>query len=473
MIHHTHRARRAAAAVLVAAPFGLTACLNRLEDNLLEPQQPGVISPEAVANAGAAGANALYVGALGAFQSWTGGGGNINRQNVWMYSDLLADVWKVTDTFSQRIDLDRRTVATNDAEVNGTYNTVQQSRGFYRDAINALRRSLPNEPVKQAEMFFLLGFTEMNMGEVYCNGIPLGETVNGEIRYTAGLTNAQVFQQAITHLDSAITLAAGTSAAAAHVRTAAAVAKGRALVDLGQFAQAAAAVAGVPTSFQYTLTYSQTTQSNAIWTANWNQTNARVAVGDSVTIANGVEVRIRNAIPFGSANDPRVPVTGSYKDVSKPGFDGQTPWVGANIWNTREAPIVIVSGIDARLIEAEAKLNDNDVQGATTTLNALRSTAQTLGAYRVAIMPSLATPAARDAAVDLLFREKAFWQFGRGTRLGDLRRLIRQYGRTEDDTFPEGGFHKTPFTFGNDVNLPVPDAEMTNPNFKGCLNRSA
>lgn len=268
MTHPTHRARRAAAAVLVAAPLGLAGCFSRLEENLLEPQQPGVISPEAVANAGAAGANALYVGALGAFQSWTGGGGNTNRQNVWMYSDLLADVWKVTDTFSQRIDLDRRTVATNDGEVNGTYSTVQRSRGFYRDAINALRQSLPNEPVKQAEMFFLLGFTEMNMGEVYCNGIPLGETVNGEIRYTEGLTNAQVFQQAIAHLDSAAALAAGTGTTAVHVRTAAAVAKGRALVDLGQLAQAAAAVASVPTGFQYTLTYSQTTQSNAIWTAN-------------------------------------------------------------------------------------------------------------------------------------------------------------------------------------------------------------
>ena len=77
------------------------------------------------------------------------------------------------------------------------------------------------------------------------------------------------------------------------------------------------------------------------------------------------------------------------------------------------------------------------------------------------------------AATDLFFREKAFWQFGRGQRLGDLRRLIRQYGRTEDNTFPEDGFHKTPFKFGDDVNMPVPDAEKTNPNFKGCIDRKA
>ena len=469
----THRARRIAAGLIALGPLGLTACLDDVQDQLLEPEQPGIITPEAVASAGPAGANALYVGALGAFQNWTGGGGNINSQNIWIYSDLLTDVWKVTDTFSQRIDMDRRVVQTNDAEVTGRYATVQQSRGFYRDAINALKANLPNEPDKQAEMFFTLGFTEMNMAEVFCNGIPLGETVNGEVRYTQPLTNAQVYQLAIAHFDSATALATGTSARATHIRNAAAVAKGRTLVDLGQWEAAATAVASVPTTYQYTLTFSQTSQSNAIWTANANASNARFAVGDSVTIANGVEVRIRNAIPFGSAGDPRVPVTGSFRDTRTTGFDGTTPWVGQLIWTARESPIVIASGIDARLIQAEARLRANDIAGMMSVLNGLRTATQTLGNFRVTAMPALPTPANQAAATDLFFREKAFWQFGRGTRLGDLRRLIRQYGRTEDNTFPEGGFHKTPFTFGNDVNLPVPDSEKTNPNFKGCLDRNA
>jgi hypothetical protein len=62
--------------------------------------------------------------------------------------------------------------------------------------------------------------------------------------------------------------------------------------------------------------------------------------------------------------------------------------------------------------------------------------------------------------------------FGRGQRLSDLRRLIRQYGRTQDQVFPTGAFHKGG-NFGADVKLPVPDAELTNPNFKGCLDRKA
>jgi len=478
MKHRASRARRAAVGLLALGPLAALAGCSGIEDDLLEPQQPGIITPEAITAAGAPGAQALYVGALGALQSWTGGGGNTNSQNLWIYADLMTDVWKVTDTFTQRIDMDRRQIATLDAEVTWAYNNAQQSRGRYREALNSLKALIPNEPEKQGEMYFAMGLEELTVSEDFCNGVPFGEVVNGVPTYSKPFTNAEGFQLAIAHLDSAIALT-GTgvkdAALAARVRSAATVAKARAQVDLGQFSAAAQTVAGVATSYQYTMTYSQATQDNTIWTVNVsNPSSARVAVGDSVTLANGVEVRVRNAIPFGSANDPRVPVTGSYKNVATTGFDGQTPWVGQKIWATRTAPIVLASGIDARLIEAEAKLNNGDVQGMMTALNALRAAPQTLGAFNVAAMPALATPATKDAATDLFFREKAFWQFGRGMRLGDLRRLIRQYGRTEDTTFPEGGFHKTPFTFGDDVNLPVPDQEKgPNQLFKGCLDRKA
>src|SRR5204862_3719333 len=106
-------------------------------------------------------------------------------------------------------------------------------------------------------------------------------------------------------------------------------------------------------------------------------------------------------------------------------------------------------------------------------LNALRTASQTIGTYKVPVMAALTTtPATKDAATTLFFREKAFWTFGRGQRLPDERRLIRQYGRTQDVVFPVGTFHKGD-TYKFDVNVPVPDAELTNPNFKGCLDRKA
>jgi hypothetical protein len=125
------------------------------------------------------------------------------------------------------------------------------------------------------------------------------------------------------------------------------------------------------------------------------------------------------------------------------------------------------------LIEAEAKLQ-TDVPGMMTILNALRASPQTLGPLSVPVMPALTTPATKDLAISLFFREKAFWQFGRGMRLGDLRRLIRQYARTEDTVFPTGKFHKAGgSSYGTDVNLPVTDNERQNPNFAGCLDRKA
>lgn len=466
--------RRAAVLLLALGPVALAGC--DVESKLLEPQQPGVIKPEDIASAGATGAQALYVGALGSLKNWTGGGGNTNNHNIWQYADLMTDVWKTSDTFSQRIDMDARRIQTNDAEVTGRYATATQARGFYRDAIRGLAELMPNEPEKQADMYFALGYTEMNMAEVFCNGIPLGETVNGEATYTEPYTNAKVFEIALTHFDSAITLASGGNALSVSVRNAAKAAKARTLVNLGRYADAAAVVADVPVTFQYTLTFSQPTQTNNMWTTNVSSAaTSRYVVGDSVQVVDGAKTVIRNAIPFGSANDPRVPVKGSFDPaVNKDrGFDGQTPWVSQLIWTTREAPIVLASGIDARLVEAEAKLQARDIAGMMTILNSLRTSKRTLGAFEVPAMAALATPASQEAATDLLFREKAFWQFARGMRLGDLRRLIRQYGRTEENVFPKGTFHRTYPEFGSDVNLPMPDSEKTNPAFTGCLDRKA
>jgi starch-binding outer membrane protein, SusD/RagB family len=356
------RTRRAAGVLLAAAPALLVAGCG-VEDELLEPQQPGVISPEDVAAAGATGAQALYIGALGSLKNWTGGGGGSNQENIWMYADLLTDVWKVSDTFIQRIDTDARRLQTNNSTVSSAYSTTTQSRAFYRDAIRALKSSLPNEPEKQGEMYFALGYTEMFMGEIFCNGIPLGETVDGEPQYTAPLTNQQVFAAALAHLDSAIALASGSNALAVSVRNAATVAKGRTLVNMGRFAEAATAVANVQTNYQYTLTFSQPTQSNAIWTLNATPTTARYAVGDSAELVAGAEVVVRNAIPFASAGDPRVPVSGNFKNSSRKSIDGLTNYVGQLIWTDRAHPIVLASWIDARLIQAEARLQANDIPG--------------------------------------------------------------------------------------------------------------
>jgi hypothetical protein len=455
-----YRARWAVAAGVFALPLFAAGCDPKKE--LLSPQQPGVISPGDIQSG--TGADALYVGAVGYLNTALNGSGNSNNESLWNWTGLFTDEFKSGDTFSQRNDDDRRALQDNDGVLTPIYRRVQQGRGHARTAINALLEFEPDQKSKIGEMYFVMGFLELSLGEYFCNGIPLGETVDGVPQYTAPLTDQVVIQTAIARFDTALTYVGSASdAQSKQVRNAVLVAKGRAQVDLGKFADAAATVAGVPTGFQYSFTYSPSTVDNEWWILG--PSVQRYSVGDSVDISGPV----LNAIPFASLNDPRVPIF----TTGRPGEDNQTIFVWTHVLEGRDDPTPVVSGIDARLIEAEAKLQAADYAGMMKILNDLRTNAQTIGTFEVPTMPALGTvPATKDDAINLFFREKALWQFGRGYRMDDLRRLVRQYQRAQDKVFPSGVFFKTG-NYGDEVAFPVVDDEKTNPNFKGCIDRNA
>ena len=438
-----------------------------LRESLLSPQQPGVIGPGSVTTP--TGAEALRIGAMGAFKAWVAGGG-ANFANLPMLSDLVTDVWASGDTQSQHNETDQRTVQSSNGVLAGAYSSVQQARGFALTAINALRQYVTPPPAASiGELYFAMGFAELQMSEVFCNGVPFGSMVDGVPTYTQPISNADGFRLAIARFDTALALVTGSDAASTAIRRVNSIAKARAQIDLGNYAAAATLVADVPTNYQYLLTFSLTTTSPELYILNGIQPS-RFVVGDSFAIVNGAPSVIRNALPFASANDPRVPVSGSTSNTRR-AFDGSTPWVGQTLYGQTD-PFPVLTGIDARLIEAEAKINANDFTGMLATLNALRTSPQTIGNKTIPAMPALTTvPTTKDAALTLYFREKAFWQFGRGFRLGDLRRQLRQYGRSQDNVFPVGTWFKGG-TYGRDVNLPMVDSELTNPNYKGCLDRN-
>lgn len=437
-----------------------------LKQDLLTPQQPGVIGPTSVASP--TGAEALRIGALGAFKTWVAGGG-VNFANLPMMSDLLTDIWASGDTQSQHNETDERTVQTSNGVLSSAYQAAQQARGYALTAIQALEQYKSPPPATEiGELYFAMGFAELQMSEDLCNGIPFGSMQNGVPAYTQPISDSEGLTLASARFDTALAMVTGTDATSIAIHRVNEIAKARAQIDLGNYAAAAALVADVPTNYQYLLTFSLTTTSPELYLLN-GVSASRFVVGDSFAIINGVPNVIKNALPFASANDPRIPVSGSTTN-SKKAFDGSTPWAGQLLYGQTD-PFPVLTGIDARLIEAEAKLNAGDYAGMFATLNTLRASSQTIGNKAIAAMPALTTqPTTKDAALTLFFREKAFWQFGRGFRLGDLRRLVRQYGRTQDAVFPTGNFFKGG-TYGTDVNLPVPDAELTNPNFHGCVDR--
>jgi len=79
------------------------------------------------------------------------------------------------------------------------------------------------------------------------------------------------------------------------------------------------------------------------------------------------------------------------------GSDGATNFRFTSLYG-QTTPLALVNGVDARLVEAEARLAANDIAGMVTILNALRATTLTIGTVTVtsAQLPPLATPATRD-----------------------------------------------------------------------------
>lgn len=464
MSNQMNRARSVILGGLAAVAF-LTGC-DRLKTELLAPQNPGLVDPSAVASPAAA--LALRVGAIGRYKQVQAG------ESIWQMGGTLADEYKNADFSEVRIAADKRIT---DPLISWNYGEVTRSRGYVRDAIRAMKAYTPDSSSLIGELYMELAFLEMTLADNYCNGIPLGHTENGIYTNGVPITAQQVYDSASAHLDSALMLSTGTDVGSVYVNRAARVFKGRVLTNQGKYATAATFVstASIPTTYQYDMTFSATSGSNGMWVLN--NSTARISVADSFDLIGGAQNVIKNALPFASANDPRVPVING--DLATPkvlAVDGVTkPFYLGLLYKGNFDPLVLASGIDARLIEAEAKLNAPDIPGMMAILNALRTATPrpAIGITSIAAMPAIATtPATQVDAVTLFFREKAFWTFGRGQRLPDLRRLIRQYNRTQDQVFPTG-IHFKGGTYGTDVNFPVPTVEQANPLFSACIDRKA
>ena len=101
--------------------------------------------------------------------------------------------------------------------------------------------------------------------------------------------------------------------------------------------------------------------------------------------------------------------------------------------------------------------------------------------YAAGSLAPLADPGTDVGRQNLLFRERAYWLFLTAHRIGDMRRMIRQYGRGAETVFPTGPYSSNGRTtiYGTDTSFPIPVEELNNPNvqqdpapnLKGCLNR--
>ena len=448
---HRHDSSRAtgrrlfAAGVLGAAALSLAACSI---DEILHVDDPDVASPGSVT--GPAALPVLRAGAFSEFQVTYGGNDGAASTEGWItLSGLFGDEFESTETFTDRLDIDKRSMRPENATMKDNYRDLHRARRAAEVAAEAYAEHDPGA-VGQSEVLSLAGFTYVMFGEYFCSGVPYSRQLpSGAPEFGEPTTTEETLDLAIERFQEALDIAVAADAdVAANV---ARVGLGRALLDKGLFAEAAAAVADVPTEFAYFIQYSLNSarQNNGIYDYVYNEQRWRVP-----------DAEAGEGLPYRSDDDPRVP----WEDPGEIGFDNESPIFYQAKYPDADEDIVLASGIEARLIEAEAALAAGDYATATTgtlaILNDLRADAG------IAALPSVAGAAAQQ---DQLFKERAYWLWLTGHRLGDMRRLVGQYGRAASTVFPSGGYHKGGDSYGTFTSFTIPLDEQNNPNYAGCL----
>jgi tetratricopeptide (TPR) repeat protein len=446
---HHGRGRR----FLPAALFGLLAATLLLGgcdlDTLLEAEDPFSVTPGTARDT--ANLTTLYAGSRSQFAlSYAG---QQNREGgIVMMSGLMSDELYSSDSFTSRWEVDTRTINYDGltAASDHSFIYLQRARAEALNAIDVFEGSPREGNDQHAELYNIAGYSVTLLAENFCSGIPLSRITESGVVFGEPLSTQELYELAIGYFDDAIAQPDG----GAYQQQIASVGKARALLDLGRFAEAAQVATQVPDGMEpFLIEYA----SGSFETPNavFNMINEERRF--SVALQEGTG---NPGLPFGSvaAGDPRIELDPD-PVIGNAGIDTYLQLK----YPSQSAPIPLATALEARLIEAEAALDMGASGAYLGILNDLRADVG-LGA--------LADPGTAAARVDQFFAERAYFLWLTGHRLSDLRRLIRQYGRTQDQVFPTG---VTPYglPYGTDVSMPVPFEEINNPNYTGCTDTGA
>lgn len=431
------------AATALVAFLAASACSS---EKILDVDDPDVATPASLEARSAL--PVVYAGAIGDFQvAFSGNTGSEGQINM---SGLFTDELLFAETFPTRLEVDKRQIQEQNSTMTQIMRDIQKARGSADFASSKFEAVLPTD-IRRAETMNIAGFAIVIMAENYCSGVPLSRLTDaGDVVLGDPRTTAQLLDDALAKFDSAIVIATAAGTAGTTQLNLARVGRGRALLNKADFAGAAAAVTAVPTSFVYNIFSSAGTnrQNNGVW--YWQRTSNRWTVSNREGI---------NGLAYISDADPRAPTS----NANKVGLDGATPIFFQEKYPLKESPTPLATGREARLIEAEAALRAGNTGSFINFVNLSRGA-----------LSALALPATAREQQDLLFKERAYTMWLTSHRLGDMRRLVRQYGRTQDQVFPTGAY-PAPIggTYGTDVNFIIPFDEKNNNKFTGCLDRNA
>jgi starch-binding outer membrane protein, SusD/RagB family len=446
------------AAVLALPALALAGCDL---DSLLDVDDPDVVLP--ITMEGPTTLPALRAHALAEF-SFAYVGGAPNTEGQILISGLVSDEFIHSGTFDTRESIDRRILAETNPHVGSTFHNLHRARAATERSADLFGRYGANT-LGHAEALNLAGFTYIFFGENYCSGVPVSEmAADGSIEYGPPETTVQMFNRAIARFQAARDAAtAGSLTAQQHL---AQLGIARARLGLGQYQEATTAAAAVPTDFEYVLWHSESSarQNNAVWAINNNAGRWSVADNEG---GNGLPFRSDGNVD-GAVQDPRIPSVqiGAAQRTALRQFGEH--W-GQLKYPERSSNTVLANGIEARLIEAEAALRSG--LGGVPTFVAIHNDLRAgVGLNPLDVVA--VTAMSQTDREDLHFQERAYWLWLTSHRLGDLRRLMWDYGRQQEDLFPVGQHHRGG-VYGTDTNIPIPFDERNNELAgEGCFTRN-
>jgi hypothetical protein len=318
----------------------------------------------------------------------------------------------------------------------GTWEQMHEAAWAAGEAWERLNEVLGGDAarsVDSAKLFALMGHAHRMLGENFC-----------DMAYDKGPLQPRTaaFDSAIAAFDQAITIGTAGGASADDWVTSAHAGRAQAYVGLGNWASAVAEASQVPTDFVHNAIYADGANTNIVW----SESHGRAELGVWASPAQSY------GDPSGM-NDPRTPyrVCGTWDDpenIPSPvtttgtcgdsgsgahqGADGVSAHYRQQKHDDRGSDIPVASGVEMRLIEAEAALLDDDLGTFIDRINDVREF------YGLADLPEPATagalefPNAMDAlaggdpadddAWSILDRERYMTLWIEGRRLWDLWR---------------------------------------------------
>ena len=292
---------------------------------------------------------------------------------------------------------------TRDDVSSAHWNAAQQARWIAEDGIRRFHESMAEDFGSSglaAQALVHAGYANRLLGETFCEAVFDGGPA---------LPGRAYFERAEAHFAEAIQVA--ETAGDAQLALAARIGRASVRVHLDDWTGAENDAATIPADFVYEarFTTSELNQYNSIYWANANSPfRTHSVVG---TFYEGYYL---------STGDPRV-AWGADPDVPN-GEIAAVPWLFQLKYRSREDPINLATGREARLILAEAALRRDEAQEAIDILNALRASVTS----DLDGEPLQAWPDSDDVAEawGRLKTERGIELWLEGRRLADLRRWV-------------------------------------------------